>query len=70
MDVHSEVLNLAQLLHLLCCEEELGEIPEVLANGPEDLAGVDVTLVPLQELLGCSDILGNWFFRQDMLASD
>lgn len=70
MDVHSEVFNLARLLYLFCCEEELGEVPEVLANGPKDLAGVDVTLVPLQEFLGCSDILGDGLLRQDMLASE
>jgi hypothetical protein len=69
VDVQAEVLDLAQFLDLLCCEEELGEVPEVLADSPEDLAGIDVTLVPLQELLGCSHVLGNGLLGQDMLAS-
>lgn len=70
MNVHPEVLDLAQLLDLLCREEELRHITEVLGDGPEDIAGIDVTLVPFQKLLGSGDILGDGLLGQDVLASE
>jgi hypothetical protein len=69
VDVDPEVLDLAQLRDLFCRKEELGQVSEVLAYGPEDLASIDVALVPLQEFLGCSDIFGNGLLRQDMFTS-
>jgi hypothetical protein len=70
VNVHPEVLDLAQLLDLLCREEELGHIAEVLGDGPENLAGIDLTLVPFQKFLGSGNILSNGLLRQDVLASD
>lgn len=70
MNVHPEVLDLALFLDLRCREEELCHITEVLGDGPEDLAGIDSTLVPFQKFLGSSDILGDGLLGQDVLASE
>lgn len=70
MNVHPEVLDLAQFLDLLCREEELRDITEVLGDSPEDLAGIDSTLVPFQKFLGSGNILGDRLFGQDVLASE
>jgi hypothetical protein len=69
VNIDPEIFDLAQLRDLLCREEELGQVAEVLAYGPKYLAGIDVTFVPLQELLGCGDIFCNGLLGQDMLAS-
>lgn len=70
MNVHPEVLDLAQFLDLLCREKELRDIAEVLGDGPEDLAGIDSTLVPFQKFLGSGDILGDGLLGQDVLVSE
>lgn len=70
MNIHPETLYFAELLDLLCGEKELSEVPVVLSHGPEDLAGVDVTFVPLQELLGCSYVPGDGLLGENMLASE
>lgn len=70
MNVHPEVLDLAQLLDLLCREEELRDITEILGDGPEDLAGIDSTLVPFQKFLSSGNILGDGLLGQDVLASE
>ena len=57
MNINPEVQNLAQRPHLLSRKDELSQVAEVLTNRPEDLAGIDVRLIPLQELLGSGDIL-------------
>jgi hypothetical protein len=69
VNIDPEVLDFAQLGDLLCRKEEFGQVPEVLAYGPENLASIDITLVPLQELLGCGDIFRDGFLGQNMLAS-
>lgn len=69
MNIHPEVLDLAQFLDLLSRKEELCDITEVLSDGPEDTAGIDSTLVPFQKFLGSGDILGDGLLGQDVLAS-
>lgn len=68
VNVDSEMLDPSHLADLVGCEQELGHIPEVLAHGPDNLAGVNAGLVPLQKLPGCSHIFGNGLLREDMLA--
>lgn len=70
MNVHPEILDLAQLLDLPCREEELRDITEVLGDSPEDLASIDSTLVPFQKFLGSGNILGDGLLGQDVLASE
>ena len=70
MNVDAEILNLSQLLNLLCRKEELCDITEVLSDGPEDLTGVDITLVPVQKFLGSGDILSDRLLGQDMLTGE
>jgi hypothetical protein len=61
MNINPEVQNLTQRPHLLSRKNELGQIAEVLTNSPENLAGIDIRLVPLQKLLRRSDILCDGF---------
>lgn len=70
MHIDPEMADLAHLAHLLSGVEEFGHIPKVLTHSPEELAGVDVGMVPLHKLLGRCDILGNGLLRQDMLAGE
>ena len=70
MNSHPEVLDLSELLDLLSREEELGHVTEVLGDGPEDLGGVDIALVPLQKFLGSGDILSDGLLGQNVLASE
>jgi hypothetical protein len=70
VNVHPEVLDLAKFLDLLGREEELRHVTEVLGDGPEDLAGIDITLVPFQKFLGSGDILSDGLLGQDVLASE
>lgn len=59
MNVHPEVLDLAKLLDLLCREEVLRDITEVLCDSPEDLGSIDSTLVPFQKFLCSGNILSD-----------
>lgn len=66
--IHPELPDPPQLLYLLGCKEKLGHVSEVLAHGPQGLAGVDVGLVPPEKLLGSRNIFGNGLLRQYMLS--
>lgn len=68
VNIDPEMPDPAHLADLLGREQELGHIPEILAHGPDDLAGINAGLVPLQKLLGCSHIFGNGLLREDMFA--
>lgn len=68
MRIHPEILDPPQLLHFLRRAQELGHVPKVLCDGPEDLAGVDVGMVPLQQVPRRGNVLGNRFLGQHMLS--
>lgn len=59
MNVHPKVLDPAKLLDLLCREEVFREKTEILGDSPEDLPGINSTLVPFQKFLGSGNILSD-----------
>lgn len=67
MSIHPEILDPPQLPHLFGRAQELAHVPEVLCDGPQGLAGVDVGTVPLQQVPRRGDVLGNRFLGQDVL---
>lgn len=68
MNIDPEMPDSTHLADLLGREQELGHIPEVLTHGPDNLARINASLVPLQKLPSCCHIFGNRLLRKDMLA--
>lgn len=68
MNIDPEMPDPAHLADLLGREQEFGHIPKVLTHSPDNLARINAGLVPLQQLPGCSHILGNGLLREDMFA--
>jgi hypothetical protein len=65
----TETEDISQLLDLLSTILETTEIAEVLSNSPDSLLGVDVLMVPVNQLVGGCQILCDGLLREHMLAS-
>ena len=67
--VNAEGLDCAQLAHLIGGFNKLFEVAIVFRNCPYDLGSIDVIMIPLQELLGRGNVLGDGLFRENVLPS-
>jgi hypothetical protein len=65
----TETKDISQLLDLLSTILETAEIAEVLSNSPDSLLGVNILVIPVNQLVGGCQILCNRLLREHMLAS-
>lgn len=69
MHTKAEAQDISQLFHLLSTILESSQVAKVLSNSPCRLLGVDVLVVPVDQLVSSGHIFRDGFLGQHMLAA-
>jgi hypothetical protein len=65
----TETQDISQLLYLLSTILEATEVAEVLSNSPDGFLGVNILVIPVNQLVGGCQILCDRLLRKYVLAS-
>ena len=68
MHTKTESQDISKLFDLLSTVLETTKIAEVLSYSPNSLLGINVLVIPINQLMSSFQILGDWFLREHMLA--